>query len=115
MDSEKECCRKSNDGDNVIYIVKPVQSEKQCDRKSSDRDNVVSIVQPVESEPIPDNAIQQELSRIMHAVASLREMHTAAYETMNKKLDVLVMKQKNIDEKLNALAMVIGVDINDLC
>lgn len=72
-----ELTQELNDGDNVIITAEPVESEMQCHWKSND--NVISNVDPVESEPdkqIKDNTIQRELSRIMHAIASLGETHT---------------------------------------
>lgn len=90
-----------------------MDSEKQCHWKSSD--NVISNVDPVESEPdkqIKDNTIQREFSSIIHAIASLGETHAAAHEIMNKKLDSLVTKQEIMNDKMNVLAIAVGIDIN---
>lgn len=90
-------------------------SQNQCHQKSSDWDKVIRTVEPVDSEPdkqIRGNTIQPEFSLILHEIASLGKMHAAEFETIKKKLDVVVMKQEIINEKLNALAMAIGVDAN---
>ncbi len=104
--------QKSNDVHSVIITVKPFETENECHKKSSDGDNVT--VNPFESEPGKYIAgIQQEFSRILRVIASLGERNAAAFETMNKKLDVLVTKQESLIGKLNALAKAVGVDIND--
>lgn len=97
----------------AIFLGQVTSISDKCHRKSSGRDSArdnVITVEPVKSEPeINDNTIQRELSRIMHAIASLGDRHMAACETINKKLDVLATKQENMNDKLNVIATAVGI------